>query len=61
MVSGNYYVLIMNSDGSSGLDVELTVGGKMPLLLGLPVILVALGLILGVVALFIYPRKPKTN
>jgi hypothetical protein len=61
MVSGNYYVLIMNSDGSSGLDVDLTVGGKMPLLLGLPVTLVALGIILGAVALFIYPRKPKTN
>ena len=61
MVSGSYWVLIMNADGSPGLDVDLTVGGKMPLLLGLPSTLIAIGIVLGASGLITYPRKPRNK
>jgi hypothetical protein len=59
MVSGDYHVLIMNTDGSPNLDVDLVVGGKIPLMLGLPIPLLAIGIILGGIGLIIYPRQPR--
>jgi len=57
MVSGSYWVVIMNVDGSSGLNVDLQVSGTMPLMLGLPSTLVILGIISAIVGFISYPRK----
>jgi hypothetical protein len=61
MVSGEYWVMIMNVDGSPGLNVDLEVGGKMPLILGLPPILIGISVVLGTIGIILYirARRPK--
>ena len=65
MVSGDYWVMIMNVDGSSGIDVDLHAGYKMPLLLGLSNILIGIGLVLGACSIILYilsrARSPIVN
>jgi hypothetical protein len=54
MVTGEYWVMIMNVDGSPGLDVDLHAGYKMPLILGLSNILIGIGFVLGACSIILY-------
>jgi len=42
---GNYWIALMNEDGSAGVDLEMRVGAKIPLLSTIGSILVVLGVI----------------
>ena len=61
MVSGDYWVIIVNVDGSPGLNIDLQVGGKIPVLQWLPIPLLVLALLLGGIGVFFYTRKNKGN
>jgi len=45
--SGEYCIIIMNADGSPGVDASLQLGAKFPILGWLPRLLVAIGILLG--------------
>jgi hypothetical protein len=53
--AGNYWVVLMNEDGSFGIDIVVTVGAKIPLLTSVGSILLAGGVVaLAVGIIFIY-------
>lgn len=61
LVSGDYWVVIMNGDGSAGMDVDLQVAYKTPLLLMLPGGLLIIGLVFGIVGLFLLTRTQRES
>ena len=60
---GSHSLVLMNSDGSAGIDIDIELGAKIPWLLGVGIGLLAGGvvaLIIGGMLVIIAVRKPKT-
>jgi hypothetical protein len=51
---GNYWIVGMNADGSMGVDIEVKMGARLPILMTIGGILLAVGLILVLVALALF-------
>jgi hypothetical protein len=51
---GNYWIVGMNTDGSTGVDIEVRMGARLPILRSIGGILLAVGLILVLVALALF-------
>jgi hypothetical protein len=51
---GNYWVVGMNADGSMGVDLEVRMGARLPILRSIGGILLAVGLVLVLVALALF-------
>jgi hypothetical protein len=51
---GNYWVVGMNADGSMGVDLEVRVGARLPILRSIGGLLLAVGLVLVLVALALF-------
>ncbi len=51
---GNYWIVGMNADGSMGVDIEVRIGAKLPILRAIGGILVAVGLVLVLIALALF-------
>jgi hypothetical protein len=51
---GNYWIVGMNADGSMGVDMEIQLGARLPILRTIGGILLAVGLILVLVALALF-------
>ena len=47
--AGRYWVVVMNEDGSQGVDVDLQVGAKVPILKDLGDVLLTVGILVGLV------------
>ncbi|MFC1866448.1 YciC family protein, partial [Chloroflexota bacterium] len=60
--SGSYSLVIMNEDGSAGIDVDVILGAKVPLLLGIGIGLLVGGftaLCISILLLYLAARKPS--
>jgi len=53
-VLGNYWIVGMNADGSMGVDIEVQMGARLPILRTIGGILLAVGLILVLIALVLF-------
>jgi hypothetical protein len=51
---GNYWVVGMNADGSMGVDIEVRMGARLPILRSIGGILLAVGLVLVLIALALF-------
>ncbi|MCK4697690.1 MAG: DUF4389 domain-containing protein, partial [Dehalococcoidia bacterium] len=49
--TGTYSVVLMNQDGSSGVDLDMAVGAKVPLIFGVGVGMVVMGIVALVVGI----------
>ncbi len=59
---GTWVFVVMNEDGSAGIDLDLEIGAKLPWLLGLGIgLFVAgiIGLIVGIIMVIFAVRKPR--
>jgi flagellar biogenesis protein FliO len=51
---GNFWIVGMNADGSMGVDIEVQMGARLPILQTIGGILLAVGLILVLIALSLF-------
>ncbi|MEE8326946.1 MAG: zinc ribbon domain-containing protein, partial [candidate division NC10 bacterium] len=51
---GNYWIVGMNADGSQGVDIEVKMGARLPILRAIGGILLAVGLLLVLIALALF-------
>ncbi len=60
--SGSYYLVMMNSDGSAGIDADVRIGVEVPFFAGIGNILLTAGIFIGVIgALMLYFTIRRTQ
>lgn len=59
---GSYSLVLMNEDGSSGIDMDIVLGAKVPLLLGIGIGLLVGGIValsVSVIMIYLAARRPR--